>query len=57
MDKPIKPDELNGEHAQLWDMVWYLAHRVDGIQKLIIGFGTGILVALLAGWISLMAQL
>ncbi len=57
MDKPIRSDDMNGEHAQLWDMVWFLAHEIGGIRKLLIGFGTGILLVLAAGWISLMAQL
>lgn len=57
MDKPIKPDDLNGSHTHIWDMLWYLAGRQDDERKLIIGFGTAIIVAVVVGWISLMAQL
>ena len=56
-EKPQKPNDLNGEHSHIWDMLWYLSGRVDGVVKLIIGFGTGIIVAVVATWVSLMAQL
>ena len=52
-----RPDGLNGEHIHIWDMLWYVSGRVDSVWKLIVGFGTGIIVAIVAGWISLMAQL
>ena len=57
MGKPERPETLNGEHVHIWDMLWYVSGRVDSVYKLIIGFGTGIIVAIVAGWISLMAQL
>jgi len=58
MKKPSRdPEEMNGEHRQLWELAWYNSHRIDGLYRLIIGFGTGILVALGVGWLSLMAQL
>ena len=50
-------NDLNGSHTHIWDMLWYLSDRVDGVFKLIIGFGTGIIVAVVATWVSLMAQL
>ena len=55
--RPARPENLNGEHVHIWDMLWYVSGRVDSVYKLIIGFGTGIIVAIVAGWISLMAQL
>ena len=56
-ERPTRPDGLNGEHVHIWDMLWYVSGRVDSVYKLIIGFGTGIIVAIVAGWVSLMAQL
>ena len=56
-ERPARPANLNGEHVHIWDMLWYVSGRVDSVYKLIIGFGTAIIVAIVAGWISLMAQL
>ena len=56
-ERPTRPDGLNGEHVHIWDMLWYLAGRQDDERKLIIGFGTGIIVAVVVGWLTVMAQL
>lgn len=56
-ERPSRPKNLNGEHVHIWDMLWYVSGRIDSVYKLIIGFGTGIIVAIVAGWISLMVQL
>ena len=56
-EKPKMSEDMNGEHAQLWYLGWYNSQRIDGLYRLVIGFGTTILVAVVAGWISLMAQL
>lgn len=31
MKAPKKPDELNGEHGHLWDMMAHLNERIDKI--------------------------
>ena len=55
--RPDRQANLNGEHVHIWDMLWYLAGRQDDERKLIIGFGTGIIVAVVVGWLTVMAQL
>ncbi len=33
MEKPEKPENLNGEHGAMWHMLEYTNHRMDSLDK------------------------